>query len=88
MLGRKDFGPRYATCASAICDEDTRPGPSEIATTGYTLLDASGGFRVVQALELQVHARNLTNSLYMVSPDARAVPAPGRSVTLSAHVTF
>ncbi len=86
---RKDIGTRtFAALRVATYARDSRPGPTEVQTTGYTLVNASAGFRLARALELQLHARNLGNNLYMVSPDARAVPAPGRSLTLSAHVTF
>ena len=64
--------------------EDTRPGPTEIAVPGYTMLDAAGGFTVVEYLDLRLSARNLLNELYMASQDVRTVPAPGRSVALSA----
>jgi iron complex outermembrane receptor protein/hemoglobin/transferrin/lactoferrin receptor protein len=66
--------------------EDDRPGPTEIAVPGYTMVDGAAGMRLSEYLELRLSARNLLNELYLASQDARTVPAPGRSVALSAVV--
>ena len=83
---RKSFSIRdaFVQLRTAWYAEDTRPGPTEIVVPGYTLLDAAGGLTLADHLELRVSARNLLNELYMASQDARTVPAPGRSVALSA----
>ncbi len=66
--------------------EDSRPGPTEIRVPGYTLLDAAGGVRVVESVELRISARNLLNERYRASQDARTVAAPGRSASVSVVV--
>jgi outer membrane receptor protein involved in Fe transport len=66
--------------------DDERPGPTEIPVPGYTMVDAAGGMSLSSYLELRLSARNLLNELYLASQDARTVPAPGRSVSLSAVV--
>jgi outer membrane receptor protein involved in Fe transport len=78
----------FAQLRVAAFAEDTRPGPTERIVPGYTLLDAAGGITVVDALELRVSARNLLNDSYLASQDVRTVPAPGRSVALTAVVRF
>lgn len=68
--------------------EDTRPGPSEIDAPGFTDVDAGASWRLVQHLELRAAARNLLNERYYASPDRRFVLAPGRSVAVTAVVTY
>jgi outer membrane receptor protein involved in Fe transport len=83
---RKAFSLRnaFVQLRTAWYADDNRPGPTEIAVPGYTLVDAAGGLSVADYLELRLSARNLLNELYTASQDARTVPAPGRSVALSA----
>ena len=89
MLGRKEFGEKvYAHARLALSATDDRPGPSEIAAPGSTLLDAGAGWKIAKPLELRLHARNLLDEEYYASPDARFVLAPGRSVSLTAVVQF
>ena len=89
VLGRKEFGEKvYAHARLALSATDDRPGPSEIAAPGSTLLDAGAGWKIAKPLELRLHARNLLDEEYYASPDARFVLAPGRSVSLSAVVQF
>jgi hemoglobin/transferrin/lactoferrin receptor protein len=89
MLGRKDFGRRaYAQARLALHAEDDRPGPSEIAAPGATLLDIGGGWRIQPQLELRGLLRNALDDEYYASPDPRFVLAPGRSVSLTAVVQF
>jgi outer membrane receptor protein involved in Fe transport len=76
----------FVQVRTAFYAEDTRPGPTEIVVPGYTSLDAAMGLSPVDHLELRVSARNLLNELYMASQDVRTVPAPGRSIALSAVV--
>jgi outer membrane receptor protein involved in Fe transport len=66
--------------------EDTRPGPTERIAPGYTMLDGAVGVTLLDNLDLRLSARNLLNDDYLASQDVRAVPAPGRSVALSAVV--
>jgi outer membrane receptor protein involved in Fe transport len=89
VLGRKAFGTRaYAQTRLAFSAADDRPGPTEIATPGATLLDAGGGWRIRPQLELRALVRNLLDDDYYASSDARWVLAPGRSVSLTAVVQF
>jgi outer membrane receptor protein involved in Fe transport len=85
FLLRKGFTMRdaFVQLRTAWYAEDNRPGPTEIAVPGYTLLDAAAGMVIVEALEIRLNARNLLNELYMASQDARTVPAPGRSAAVS-----
>jgi outer membrane receptor protein involved in Fe transport len=87
--GRKDFSGRgYAQVRLAFHAEDNRPGPSEVAAPGATLVDLGGGWRPVSPLEIRVGVRNLLDDDYYASPDPRWVFAPGRSLSLSAVVEF
>lgn len=89
VLGRRQFGARvYAQTRLAFSAADDRPGPTEIATPGATLLDAGGGWRLRPRLELRALVRNLLDRRHYASPDARWVFAPGRSASLTAVVQF
>ena len=89
VLGRKEFGDRvYAQTRVAFYAKDDRPGPSEIAAPGATLLDIGAGWRLLPQLELRGLLRNLLDDDYYASPDARWVLAPGRSASLTAVVQF
>jgi outer membrane receptor protein involved in Fe transport len=89
ILGRKDFDRRfYAQARLAWHGNDDRPGPSEIAAPGATLLDLGGGWKVLPQLKLRGLLRNALNDTYYASPDARWVYAAGRSFSLTAAVQF
>ena len=89
VLARKQFTPRvYALARLGLHAADDRPGPSEIATPGATLLDGGAGWRLTPRLELRGQVRNLLNESYYASPDPRFVLAPGRSASLTAAVQF
>jgi len=86
---RKAFGERaFAQLRAAYYSDDDHFGPTERAVPGYTMLDAAGGFRIARPLELRVQARNLLDQELFASQDVRTVLAPGRSVSLTAHVKF
>lgn len=68
--------------------DDRRPGPSEVRMPGYFVLDAGGGVGFGSRLELRALVRNALNESYLVSPDVRAVAAPGISGSLTAMVRF
>ena len=87
---RKAFAVRdsFVQLRTAWHAEDTRPGPTEIAVPGYTLLDAAAGITIAEPLELRLSARNLLNERYTASQDVRTVSAPGRSAALSVVVRF
>jgi iron complex outermembrane receptor protein len=86
---RKTIGGRgFVQLRSGAHARDTRPGPTERTIPGYFLLDASGGWTIQSGLELRLLARNLLDQEYLVSPDARTVPAPGRSALLTLMARF
>jgi outer membrane receptor protein involved in Fe transport len=86
---RKDFGEKgYLLLRGAAYGEDQRPGPSEVAMSGYSLLDATAGYRFNKKIEIQLAGRNLIDRSYLVSPDVRAVQAPGTSVLATVLITF
>ena len=72
----------------AFLAEDDRPGPSEIAAPGATILDLAGGWRFTHNLELRGLARNLLDDAYYASPDPRWVWAAGRSASVTLAVQF
>ena len=88
-LLRKDFGQRaFGQIRMAFLAEDDRPGPSELAAPGATILDLAGGWQFTQNLELRGLARNLLDDAYYASPDPRWVWAAGRSVSVTLVVQF
>jgi hemoglobin/transferrin/lactoferrin receptor protein len=88
VLGRKEFGAGYAQTRVAFHAADNRPGPTEIAAPGATLVDVGAGWRLLPPLELRGLLRNLLDDDYYASPDVRWVFAPGRSVSLTAVLQF
>jgi outer membrane receptor protein involved in Fe transport len=89
FLGRKEFSERvYVQSRLALYAKDHRPGPSEIAMPGATLLDVGSGWKVRPQLELRGQVRNLLDDTYYASPDPRWVLAPGRSASVTAVVQF
>jgi outer membrane receptor protein involved in Fe transport len=84
----RDFGRGFAQVRGAWYGEDDRPGPTEQARESYRVLDLAGGWRVRRQLELRALFRNLLDEAYRASPDARATLAPGRSLALTAALTF
>lgn len=89
IVGRKDFTERaYAQARVAWYAEDDRPGPSEIAAPGATVLDLGGGWQIMRQLGVRALLRNLLDDDYYASPDPRFVLAPGRSLSVTAAVQF
>jgi outer membrane receptor protein involved in Fe transport len=68
--------------------QDDEPGPTEIRMPGYTLVDLVGGVSLGRALDLNMTVRNLLDRTYPVSPDARAVAAPGVNGVLTLTARF
>ena len=62
---------------------DDEPGPTEIITPGYSVLDLSAGFDVSRTFEVVVSGSNLFDERYPVSADVDAPLAPGRSAAIS-----
>lgn len=89
MQLRKTIGDRaFVQVRAALYAADDEPGPTEVATPGYGLLDFSAGFSLSDSVELRFLGRNLLDVTYPASPDRRAVPAPGISGLLSLLVTL
>jgi outer membrane receptor protein involved in Fe transport len=89
IMIRKQFLDRgYANVRTGMFADDDRPGPTEIRTPGYTLVDVSGGWRLHRALELRGLVRNILDTKYFVSPDLRAVFAPGISASVAAVIQY
>ncbi len=84
----RDFGRGFVLARGALYAEDDRPGPTEQARPGYGLLDLTLGLRVGERLELRLLGRNLLDHAYLVSPDRRAVLAPGRSLLVTTVLAF
>lgn len=86
---RRQLGPRaFADLRVSAYAPDDRPGPSERYLPGYTLVDAGGGYRLSEQVELRFLARNLLDRKYLLSPDSRAVLAPGISGLVTMLVEF
>ena len=85
---RKEFGRGFTQARVAVYATDTRPGPSEQVVGAHTLVDVMAGYRLNANLDLRAVARNLFDQAYLLSPDTRAVLAPGTSVLASVVVGF
>jgi hemoglobin/transferrin/lactoferrin receptor protein len=85
---RRDFSRAWAWVRLGAYDALDDPGPTEQSRPGYSLLDAAVGARFGSRLELALLGRNLLDEAYLVSPDSRAVLAPGVTGLLTASVRF
>lgn len=86
---RRELGEHgYADVRVAWFAEDERPGPTEIVRPSYTTLDVSAGWRLSPRVSLRGLVRNLFDTAYPVSPDARAVLAPGVNAVVSVVAEF
>jgi outer membrane receptor protein involved in Fe transport len=85
---RREFGRAWAWVRGAAYGPLERTGPTEEERPGYALLDAGVGARVGSRLELRVLGRNLLDKAYRVSPDSRAVLAPGITGVFTAALRF
>ena len=74
---RRGFGRASGWVRVAAYDRLDDPGPTEQARAGYALLDAGADVRLGTKAEIRVLGRNLLDKAYLVSPDSRAVLAPG-----------
>jgi outer membrane receptor protein involved in Fe transport len=72
----------FAYTRGIFVAEDDRPGVAEVARPGYSTLEAGAGWRFVEALELRVIGRNLTDRRYRDSADEVASLARGRSFSV------
>lgn len=89
VQARKELGSRaWVQLRGAWVDALDEPGPNEVAMDSRTLVDVSGGWRVLPRLELQLLVRNVFDESYLLTADRRSPLAPGRSAVLSARCTF
>ena len=68
--------------------EDDLPGPTETVTPTYGTADFSAGWRLSSKVELRGVVRNIFDTAYPISPDARAVLAPGINAVVTIVVEF
>jgi outer membrane receptor protein involved in Fe transport len=85
---RRDLGRAWAWLRVAAYGRLDAPGPTEEQRPGYALLDAAVGARLGAKLELQLLGRNLLDESHLVSPDSRAVPAPGITGIMTVALRF
>ena len=85
---RKAIARGFAQVRVAQYARDARPGPTEVVTPGYTLIDLSAGVPLTKHLDLRAIVRNLLDETYYASPDPRFVFAPGLSASLTAVARF
>jgi outer membrane receptor protein involved in Fe transport len=85
---RRDFERGHGWVRTGLYGRLDEPGPTEQARPGYGLLDAGAAVNVGRGVELGVVGRNLLDRAYLVSPDARATLAPGRTLIGTASLTF
>jgi outer membrane receptor protein involved in Fe transport len=88
VQARKDLGRGFVQLRAAFYASDQDPGPTEVPTPSYQLLDASTGWKFGERTELRFLARNLLDEKYSLSSDRRAPLAPGISGLLTVNVTF
>ena len=86
---RRNFGERgYAQLWVAYFVEDDRFGPTETVTPRYGTVDFSAGWRLSSKVELRGLMRNIFDTAYPISPDARAVLAPGVTAVVTVIAEF
>jgi outer membrane receptor protein involved in Fe transport len=85
---RKAISRGFVQIRVARYGRDERPGPTEIATPAYTLVDLSGGVPLTEHLDLRGIVRNALDATYYASPDTRFVLAPGVNASITAVVRF
>ncbi len=86
---RNDFSEKlYGEFRIALFAENNRQGPTEIVTPSYVVLDLGAGWRVGETLELRGTVRNLLDKAYPISPDRRAVLAPGINAVVTVVAEF
>jgi len=71
-----------------LTDAQKNPGPLEIETDGYLLLDAILGYKAGPHITLLGIFQNLTNITYRASSDVDGVDAPGRGLILKCSFSF
>ncbi len=88
VLRSSGLGPWSWMVRGFLSTRGDQPGPTERETPGYGVIDGAVGFRLSEALQIQLLGRNLLDKAYLASADADAVLAPGRSLLLSLRGTL
>jgi outer membrane receptor protein involved in Fe transport len=83
---RREFGRAWSWVRLAAYGSHDEPGPTEQSRSGSSLVDAGVGARLGSRVEVSALGRNLLDEAYFVSPDSRAVLAPGITLILSLAV--
>jgi hemoglobin/transferrin/lactoferrin receptor protein len=86
---RREFGERgHVQGRVDVYARDDRTGPTEQVVGAHTLVDVSAGLRLHRQLELRASLANLLDQSYLLSPDTRAVLAPGVSLVVNLLAAF
>ena len=85
---RRDADKGYAWIRAGLYGPLDAPGPTEQERAGLGLLDAGVGLHVGRRVEVDLLGRNLLDKAYLVSPDARATLAPGRTAIVTTTLRF
>lgn len=78
----------YAQLLVAAYSRDERPGPTERVTPGYVVVDLGGGWPLGERFVLRANVRNLLDKDFPLSPDRRAVTAPGINAAATLELNF
>lgn len=85
---RRDLDKGYGWIRMGVYGRLDEPGPTEQERPGLTVLDAGIGLHLGRRLEIDLLGRNLLDTAYLVTPDARATLAPGRTGIVTLLLTF
>jgi outer membrane receptor protein involved in Fe transport len=85
---RRQFDRGYAWVRTGLYGALEDPGPTEQERPEYGLLDAGVGLHLTRRVEVDLLGRNLLDQAYLVSPDSRAVLAPGISGLATVTLRF
>jgi hemoglobin/transferrin/lactoferrin receptor protein len=88
IQGRKELGRGFFQLRAAFYASDHKPGPTEVPTPAYQLLDAAAGYKIHPRAELRFMARNLLDQSYPLSTDRRSPVAPGISGIATILIDF
>lgn len=88
VVARHGGGPLSAYLRATAFTSHDSPGPTEVRTPAYGLVDAGAAWRIGRRLQLAAVLRNLLDEAYPSSAGPRWVYASGRSATVSTSVVF
>ena len=84
----RDFDHAYGWVRTGLYGRLDEPGPTEQERPGLGLLDAGIGLHLGRRVEIDLLGRNLLDTAYLATPDARATLAPGRTGIVTASLRF